>query len=186
MLRRSLLAAGGVSLLAVLTPVRSVGAEPPSQPSQVTVTNFPAVQPVSGRVAVADPIPQTRFETRKAVVTTAAVSDAAHFTEAGTIDCTGFTFITVSLGGALKGAGQSGTVGVVLVPDVPDVLEALRTYGVLQFPLSVEAAVTSAPSGLFSSEPKTFRLAFPRYRVFFYNSTQRSADATVYALLGTS
>jgi len=186
MLRRSLVVAGGVSLLLSLAPVRSDGAEPPSPPSQVTVTNFPAVQPVSGRVAVTDPIPQTRFESRKAVVTTAAPADAAHFTEAGAIDCAGFTFVTLSLGGALRGAGQSAVVGVVLVPDVPEVLEALRTYGVLQFPLKVEAAVSTAPSGLFSSEPKTLRLAFPRYRVYFYNSAPRTADAAVYALLSTS
>jgi hypothetical protein len=186
MLRRSLLVAGGVSLLAVLTPVRSGSADPPSQPSPVAVTNFPTVQPVSGRVTVTDPIPQTRFETRKALVPTAALADANHWTEAGAIDCAGFTFVTLSLGGGLKGAGQAGSVGVVLLPDVPDVLEALRTYGVPQFPLSVEAAVPPTPSGLFSSESKTFRLAFPRYRVFLYNSTQRTAEATVYALLGTS
>jgi hypothetical protein len=183
MLRRSLVVAGGLSLVAVLAPVRPGQAEPPSP---VVVTNFPEVQTVSGHVAISDPIPQTRLETRKALVSPVALSDASHLTEAGSIDCAGFTFVTLSLGGGLKGAGQAGTVGVVLVPDVPDIQEALRSYGVLQFPLSVEAAVPAAPSGLFSSESKTFRLAFPRYRVLLYNTTRRSADATVYALLSTS
>jgi hypothetical protein len=183
MLRRSLVVAGGLSLMAVLAPVRPGWAEPPSQ---VTVTNFPQVQAVSGSVAISEPIPQTRLETRKALVTTVALSDATHLTEAGSIDCTGFTYVTLSLGGSLKGSGQAGTVGVVLVPEVPDVLEALRSYGVLQFPLSVEATVPVSPSGLFNSESKTFRLAFPRYRVFLYNTVQKSAEATVYALLSTS
>jgi hypothetical protein len=119
-------------------------------------------------------------------VSPVALSDTRNLTDAGSIDCTGFTFVTLSLGGGLKGAGQAGTVGVVLVPDVPDVQEALRSYGVLQFSLSVGATVPASPSGLFSSESKTFRLAFPRYRVLLYNSTPRSADATVYALLSTS
>lgn len=184
--RRLLLVAGGLSLIAVLAPVRPGLADPPAPPSQVVVTNFPEVQTVSGRVTISEPIPQTRFETRKAVVLTAPLSDTNHWTEAGAIDCAGFTFVTLSLGGSLKGAGQAGTVGVVLVPDVADVLEALRTYGVLQFPLRVDAAVPVVPSGLFSSESKTFRLAFPRYRVFLYNTTSKSADAVVYALLSTS
>jgi hypothetical protein len=183
MLRRALVVAGGLSLMAVVAPVRPGLADPPSP---VVVTNFPEVQAVKGRVAISDPIPQTRFETRKAQVLTAPPADTNHWTDAGSIDCAGFTFVTLSLGGSLKGTGQAGTVGVVLLPDVPDVLESLRTYGVPQFPLSVEAAVPALPSGLFSSEPKTFRLAFPRYRVFLYNSSPKSAEATVYALLSTS
>jgi hypothetical protein len=183
MLRRPFLVAAGLSLTAILAPVCPLQAEPPSQ---VTVTNFPEVQAVSGRVAISEPIPQTRLETRKALVPTAVLSDTNHLTDGGSIDCSGFTYVTLSLGGGLKGAGQAGTVGVVLVPEVPDVMEALRSYGVVQFPLSLEATVTAAPSGLFSSESKTFRLAFPRYRVFFYNTVQKSAEATVYALLSTS
>jgi hypothetical protein len=183
MLRRSLFVAVGLSLMALLAPVRPGLADPPSQ---VTVTNFPEVQAVSGRVAISDPIPQTRLETRKALVSPVALSDTTHLTDAGSIDCTGFTYVTLSLGGGLKGAGQAGAVGVVLVPDVPDVLEALRSYGVLQFPLSLEATVPVTASGLFSSESKTFRLAFPRYRVLLYNTTPRSAESTVYALLSTS
>ncbi len=183
MLRRSLVVAAGLSLMAVLAPVRPGWAE---RPSEVVVSNFPQVQAVSGRVAISEPVPQTRLETRKGLVPTVAPSDSDHWTEAGSIDCTGFTYVTLSLGGGLKGAGQAGTVGVVLVPDVPDVQEALRSYGVLQFPLRVEATVPAIPSGLFSSESKTFRLAFPRYRVFFYNTVQKSAEPTVYALLSTS
>ena len=187
MFHRSLVVAGGLCLLVVLAPVRPVqAADPPSAPSPVVVTNFPAVQAVSGRVSLDDPAPQTRFETRKAVVVTASLADTNHWTEAGAIDCAGFTFVTLSLGGSLKGAGQAGTIGVVLLPDVSDVLEALRAYGAPQFPLRVDAAVPPAPSGLFSSESKTFRVAFPRYRVFLYNTTPKSADAAVYALLSRS
>ena len=155
-------------------------------PQAVTVTNFPEVQQIGGRVVVSEPIPQTRFETKKALVIPAPLSDTTHLTDAGAIDTAGFTHVTLSLSGLLQGSAQAGAVGVVLVPDVPEVANALRTYGVLQLGLRTEAAVVPAQAGLFSSEPATFRLGFPRYRVLLYNATQKSADATVYAYLSTS
>jgi hypothetical protein len=155
-------------------------------PEAVVVTNFPEVQQVNGRVVVSEPIPQTRFESKKVLVSPAALSDTNHLTDAGTIDTSGFTHVTLSLSGLLQGSAQPGAVGVVLVPDVPEVTTALRTYGVLQLELRAEAVVSSAKAGLFSSEPATFRLGFPRYRILLYNATQKAADATVYAYLSTS
>lgn len=155
-------------------------------PQAVTVTNFPETQQVSGRVVVTEPIPQTRFETKKALVSPAELSDTNHLTDAGTIDTAGFSQVTLSLAGSLQGSAQGGAVGVVLVPDLPEVTTALRTYGVLQFGLRAEAPVSRSGAAPFSSESATFRLAFPRYRVLLYNATQKAAEATVYAYLGTS
>ena len=155
-------------------------------PQVVTVTNFPEVQQVSGRVVVSEPIPQTRLETRKALVSPAERSNTSDLTDAGTIDTAGFTHVTLSLTGLLQGSPQGGAVGVLLVPDVPEVTTALRTYGILQLELGVEAPVTTSKAGLFSSQPATFRLAFPRYRVLLYNAAQKAAEATVYAYLSTS
>jgi hypothetical protein len=155
-------------------------------PQSVTVTNFPEVQQVSGQVVVSQPIPQTRLETRKALVTPAERSNTSDLTDAGIIDTAGFTHVTLSLTGLLQGNPQGGAVGVLLVPDVPEVTAALRTYGVLQLELGVEAPVIAAKASLFSSQPATFRLAFPSYRVLLYNSAQKSAEATVYAYLSTS
>jgi len=155
-------------------------------PQAVAVTNFPEVQQVSGQVVVSQPIPQTRLETRKALVAPAERSNTSDLTDAGTIDTAGFTHVTLSLTGGLQGSPQGGAVGVLLVPDVPEVTTALRTYGVLQLELDVEAPVSTAKAGLFSSQPETFRLAFPRYRVLLYNAAKKSAEATVYAYLSTS
>lgn len=155
-------------------------------PQAVVVTNFPETQQITGRVVVSEPIPQTRLETKKALVSPSELSDTNHLTDAGTIDTAGFTHVTVSLSGILQGSAQAGSVGVVLVPEVPEVAGALRTYGVLQFGLRAEAPIRPAQAGLFSSESVTFRLGFPRYRVLLYNATQKAADATVYAYLSTS
>jgi hypothetical protein len=154
-------------------------------PQAVVVTNFPETQQVTGRV-VSEPIPQTRFETKKALVSPCELSDTNHLTDAGTIDTAGFTHVTLSLSGILQGSAQTGAIGVVLVPDVPEVTTALRTYGVLQFGLRAEAPIRPAQAGLFSSESVTFHLGFPRYRVLLYNATQKAAEATVYAYLSSS
>jgi hypothetical protein len=155
-------------------------------PEPVHVTNFPEVQKITGSVVVTEPIPSTRFETRKALVSPAALADVNQLTDAGTLDTSGYTHVTVSLGGALQGSAQAGSVGVVLVPDVPDVLSALRLQGMLQFGLKAEAAVGPGHGGLYSSEPTTHRVAFPRYRVLLYNTTSKSAEAVVYAYLSES
>jgi hypothetical protein len=178
-----LFAATAAILLALAAGDRPVIAD---APQAVTVTNFPEVQQISGRVVVSEPIPQTRFETRKAIVAPSELSDTAHLTDAGTLETAGFTHVTLSLSGLLQGSAQAGAVGVVLVPDVPEVTTALRTHGVLQLGLRAEARITPAPAGLFSSETATFRLGFPRYRVLLYNGTQKSAETTVYAYLSTS
>lgn len=170
-------------VVGLLVPLRRAGGE---SPAPVTVTNFPPVQSVTGGVAITSPVPQTLFLARKALVAPAALQDTTHLTDGGFLDGDGFPFVTLSLGGGLQGRGQPGAVGVVLVPDLPEVTEALRDFGVLQFPLRLEALVATSEAGLFSSESATFRLAFPRYRVLFYNTTPKSADATLYVLFSTS
>lgn len=89
----------------------------------VTVANFPEVQRISGQVVVTEPIPQTRFESVKALVAPAAFSDAGQWTEAGVIDAKGFTHVTLSLAGSLQGSPQGGSVGVALVPGRPGAVE---------------------------------------------------------------
>jgi hypothetical protein len=182
-MRKIFFTASVIALAVLAIPLRPAVAEPPSS---VTVTNFPDLQQVSGKVAVTEPIPQTRFETRKAVVSPADSKDVNHWTEAGVLDVSGFTHVTLGVAGLLQGSPQAGTVGVVLVPDVPEILNALRLYGVVQLGLRADATLNPAQNGLFSSESLTLRLGFPRYRVYLYNTTAKSAEAAVYAYLGTS
>jgi hypothetical protein len=170
-------------VIGLALPMRWAGGE---SPAPVTVTNFPPVQSVTGGVAITEPVPQTRFLVRRALVAPAALQDTTHLTDGGVFESERFPFVTLSLGGGLQGRGQPGVVGVVLIPDLPEVTEAFRDFGVLQFPLRLEAPVASSEAGLFSSESATFRLAFPRYRVLFFNTTPKSADATLYVLFSTS
>ena len=78
-MRRYLLLAAIAALAVVVSmPSRPLVAD---SPEPVTVTNFPEVQKVAGSVVVSEPIPQTRFETRKAVATPADLSDTNHLTD---------------------------------------------------------------------------------------------------------
>ncbi len=167
-------------ILAAACAVPAWSAEP------VAVTNFPEVQRISGEVVVTEPIPQTRFESVKALVAPAGAVDASQWTEAGVLDAKGFTHVTLSLAGSLQGSPQGGSVGVALVPDVPELLNALRTHGLAPFALRAEAEISASQGGLFSSASTTLRIGFPRYRVFFYNATSKNAEAVVYAYLSGS
>ncbi|HEV8631843.1 MAG TPA: hypothetical protein VGV61_16125 [Thermoanaerobaculia bacterium] len=181
-----------LALFAVLAPTLLMAGSPPrssdsGEIQSVVVTNFPETQQVAGTVSVARPIPSTRLLTTKALVAPGGPADLDDLTDAGAIDVSGFAFATLSLAVTVQGTlAAPGKVGVLLVPDQPEVLAALRTPGVLQFSLSVEAPVAPSASGIHQSTPSTVRLAFPRYRVFFYNTTPRTSEATLYTYVGNS
>lgn len=172
-----------VALVAIATNAPPAAAD---RDQPVTVTNFPAVQQVAGRVVITAPVPQTKMEVRSVLVTPVEPTDTGRLVDGGAVDVSGFSFVTLSLAGNLQGHGERGIVGVMLVPEVGDVMAVLRNFGVVQFPLRNEATVPPSLNGAFNSESVTFRLAFPRYRVLLYNSSPKTAEATVYAYLSTS
>ena len=158
-----------------------------SGPDEVFVTNFPVVQQVAGTVTVAAPIPMTRLETLRAQVTPAGAADVIDWTDAGTLDATGYAFVTLSLGGYVQGRiATTGVVGAVLIPDQPDAAAALHDYSVQQFPLTVVARVQPTDAAIFQSPQTNVRLGFPRYRVYLYNSTPRTSQVALYAYLNNS
>lgn len=179
-------------LFALLSPVLllagSTGRSGDGSDAQpVIVTNFPETQKVSGIVSLERPAPTTRLVTTKALVAPGGPSDVDDLTDAGSVDCSGFAYVTLSLAVTVQGSiAGPGKVGAILVPDQSDILAALRSAGVVQFPISLEAPVAPSTSGVHQSSSLTTRLAFPRYRVFFYNTTPRTSEATLYAYLGNS
>jgi hypothetical protein len=153
----------------------------------VSVTNFPETQRVTGVVSVEHPLPTTRLLTSKALVAPGGPGNPNDLTDGGAIDGSGFSYLTLSLAVQVQGTlAGPGRVGAILVPDQPEVLVALRDSGVVQFPVTVEAQVGPSPSGIHQSASVTTRLAFPRYRVFFFNTTPKTSDVTLYTYLGNS
>jgi hypothetical protein len=136
---------------------------------------------------VGEPIPMTRFEALRAQVSPSGPTDVADWTDAGTLDVSGFAFVTLSLGGYVQGRIASvGTVGAVLIPDQTEAAAALHDYNVQQFPLGVVARVAPTDAAIFQSPQTNVRVGFPRYRVYLYNSTSRTSQVVLYAYLNNS
>lgn len=151
---------------------------------EVFVTNFPELQQVEGRVEVEGTIRHGTFTERQEVVSPVGRHETGNLIFGGTVETDGFTSVVLSLQGEVKDTRFSaGTVGALLIPDEEPVLRALREAGRVQFPLEVEAPVVPEASSYFASEPTEKRVAFPRYRIFFYNTGDRSVDARLYIYL---
>ncbi len=189
-MRRALTTAAVFALLfALATWTRSLQAQGSRErdgerSAPVLVTNFPETQRVTGSVVVPAPIPTTRLDTFRAVVTPALPSEVNNYTEAGVLEAAGFASISLGIAGTVQGRfGAAPPLGALLLPDVPEIVANFRNHGVAQFGLRVEATAVSSASGLFQSETVHLPLGFPRYRVLLYNGTPRSAEVAVYGYL---
>lgn len=179
----AVLAAAGLAAAVLLVQAPSPSSA--DAPERVVVTNFPEVQEVSGRVSVPEPVPQSELFRRLDVVVPPIDRGATtQLVEAGTLDAAGFTHAVLSLRGEVQGnLVRDGVVGMVLVPAEDPVLRALLEEGRFDFALEVEAQVLRAERGYFASGQTRHALGFPSYRVFLYNSSDRSVEADVYVYL---
>lgn len=152
---------------------------------EVLVRNFPETQEVKGTVRVSGPIGHSAFERREGVIVSPARrGEVTNLTAAGVLETEGFTAATLSLHGEVRdNLFDAGTVGAVLVPDEGPVLEAFREDGRIEFPLEVVAALEPQKGSRFSSEPTVRPVAFPRYRVYLYNGSNKSVEVNLYVYL---
>ena len=94
-----------------------------------------------------------------------------------------FTAISLSLGGFVEGTpSEPATIGAVLVPDEDFVIEALKE-GVYLFPIEVTMNIPQESLPYVGTQSETHRLTFPRYRVYYYNTSQRTVKTQLYAFL---
>jgi hypothetical protein len=151
---------------------------------QVLVANFPEVQRVSGEVRVPEPIRHSRFDLQgEVLVPPVGRDDSTQLITGEVLETDGFSRVVVSLFAEVKGRVlRPGQAGAILIPDEAPVLTAFREESLLAFPLEVAAPVTSA-SAYVSSEPRELTVAFPRYRVYFYNTSDRTVGVHLYGYL---
>jgi hypothetical protein len=171
----------GVALLFLQPAPRTSAAAP----ERVIVTNFPELQRIAGKVTVPEPIPQTALVRRLDVIVPAVDRAATtQLVETDAVDASGFTHAVLGLRGEVQGnLLRDGVAGVVLVPDEEPVIRALLEEGRYEFPLEVQAPVRREARGLFASDQPRHVLGFPRYRVFLYNTSDRSVEADLYVYL---
>lgn len=102
--------------------------------------------------------------------------------DAGVVETDGFSHIVLCIGGAMKSRPtKAGKIGVVLVPDIYPFDEVLKREGRFIFPIEATADVAPNDFELFESEQVRMPVAFPRYRVYVYNSTDAAAGVWIYA-----
>lgn len=180
--RRILVASTALALLAA---TGWLSAQSPARVSRVFVTNLASPQPVRGEVEVRGTIRHAEpLELEAAIVSPAGREETTQLTDAGVIATDGFTRLALSIQGQVKGRpARDGAIGALLVPEVEPIRRALIEDGQIQLPLEVSATVTANQSSYFSASRAELPIAFPRYRLLLYNSTDKTAEVNVFAYL---
>lgn len=173
-----------LSVVFLLGLVVLVGANGNAVTESVTVSNLESPHPVKGDLRVSTPIPHSDMaQLTDVIVAPATRHDTGLWADAGTLTTDGFTTVVLSMHGQLKGTPSSpGTVHLVLVPEEESILRAL---GEGELHLSLEAIAETGPrtSLYFSGARARLPIGFPSYRVFLYNTTDRSAAVNIFAYL---
>ncbi len=154
----------------------------------VVVANFPEVQRIDGSVSIEGPLSNASLRrVGGAVVSPIGRGAALNLEAEGTVATDGFTAMVVSLVGEVRGdVDQSGNLGVVLVPDDDLIVRALRQDGTVLFPLEASVEIPADTSGWVSAKSTRFEIAFPSYRVYLYNTSDKSVSTTIFVYLTNS
>jgi len=152
---------------------------------RVLVTNFPDLQKVEGRVTVEGIVRHgTPRRFTEVTVSPAKPSETRRLTPGGTLDTEGYTSMVLGLSGQFKTSlPHAGDVGAILLPDEEAVLRAFNDDGRFQFTQEIKALAVAGFSPYFASKPESFTIGFPRYRIFFYNTTDRTVGVNLYVYL---
>lgn len=153
--------------------------------AEVVVTNLPEIQKVAGIVSIDRPIPGTALTQVSALVTPVARNETTSLVLAGVLNASGYAEVALSLRGEVQSTlHRDGTVGVLLLPDQESIVRVFLEAGELQFPLETSAEALRGRQGIFASaRGERLVLGFPRYRVYFYNTTDKPAEVDLYAYL---
>ena len=168
-------------LILLLPPGRSLAEEV----QRVLVTNFPDLQRITGTVSVEGTIRHAVAQPfKEIIVTPASPSQIQRFTQGGTLVTDGFTSVVLGLSGQFRtNISRPGTIGVILLPEEEPILRAFEEDGKLFFPLEVKVATVAGPSPFFASSQEKLTIAFPRYRIFYYNTSEHGVSVNLHVYL---
>lgn len=165
----------------MMLPVQ--GADP-EDAMEVFVTNLPEIQDIQGTVSVEGIVQHAALASLSEVeVPPVGREEVRRLVHGGTLTTDGFSALVLSLTGQAKGdIHRSGEVGAILIPDEDPIVRAFDERGQFQFPLEISAeAAVDMP--LFSSDQPRYIIGFPRYRVLFFNTTDKTVTVDLYAYL---
>ena len=151
----------------------------------VHVENWPDTHQVKGSVSFDGTVSHVKFARKEAIVVPPSRrAEPAEMAHAGWIESDGFTTITLSLQGEVKGGSAgAGAVGVLLIPDEEPIVRAFREARRLQFAIECASNMKSGDPIFFNSEQVQQRLTFPRYKIFLYNTMSKTVEANLFMTL---
>jgi len=166
----------------VLSPAGSAVSQ---EVQTVFVTNFPKVFKVNGNVVIDGPVSHGRFvPLRDVTVPPVNPKETIRLIQGGIVESDGFTSMVLGLQGQIKGeVYRAGTVGVFLLPDEEPIVKVFEEKGLMQFATEVNAPGVSGASPYFTSAANTIQVAFPRYRTYFYNTSDKTVTVNLFAYL---
>jgi hypothetical protein len=151
--------------------------------ARTVVVNLGTPHPISGQVTINGPIQHAAIvRIKDAVVSSVSRDDIASWTLAGEVDTTGFTSMNLSIQGQMRGiVSDGGLIGVILIPDEESIGQAL-SEGVVQLFLEATAPVSVGANHFDASAP-WLPIAFPKYKVYLYNTTEHGASTNLFFYL---
>jgi hypothetical protein len=185
MSRKTLPIAVAAVAAALLLLAPAGAARPEDEVQKVLVTNFPPTQQIAGAVSVEGLVKHAAMQRLKEIVVApVGPKETTRLIQAGTIAADGFTGMVLSLDGQTRGkALRPGAVGGILIPDEESVIRAFEEEGLIRFRIEIAAASVTGASVHFASSSERFTVAFPRYRVFLYNTTDKTASVNLFAYM---
>lgn len=173
------------SVLVLVLAMVALGAVGAREIMEVQVLNFPDPQRIKGTVTVEAPIRRgqlARFA--DVIVPPVKPTDTMRLVSGGTLEADGSTEVALSLSGLTKGdVVRGGAVGAILVPDEEAVVRTFLEAGQPHFPLEIAASSVTSASPYFASSTERRVVAFPRYRVLFWNTTDKTVTVNLFAYL---
>jgi hypothetical protein len=183
-MKKSVLVALAIAATAafVLSPA---GTAVSQELQSVFVTNFPKVFKVTGDVSIDGPVSHGRFvPLRDVTVPPVSPKETIRLIQGGTVDADGFTSMVLGLQGQIKGeVYRAGAVGVFLLPDEESIVKVFEEKGLMQFATELNAPGVSGTSPYFTSTTNRIQVAFPRYRTYFYNTSDKTVTVNLFAYL---
>jgi hypothetical protein len=89
--------------------------------------------------------------------------------------------MVITLAGELRGrADHNGSIGVLLLPEVPFFNYAYRNRKVMMSVADAEAPIAAGESSYFLSKSKHVEAGFNQYHLFLFNTTGATAMVNVY------
>ena len=167
----------------ILAPASRLAAD---EIQQVFVTNFPSVFPVEGTVAIKAPLKTgaaggaARCRGSPGLAEGHRAPDQRRDARLRWVHRDGPEPARSDQGEVVR----TGRVGAILIPDDEPIVRAFDEKGAAAIRARAGGRRTSRRrSTYFASNQPRFPIAFPRYRVYFYNTADKSVTVNFYAYM---